>query len=225
MRISIVVPTLNEETWLDRCLDAVGTGTEVIVADGGSQDGTVARARARGAQVVNAPRGRGLQLNAGARAATGDILLFLHADTFLPPGALEHVGPTLAQGGVAAGCFRVHHVPERPHPPWFRLLLGLADVRARVARLPYGDQAVFTRRATFEAIGGYPDQPLMEDLELSRRLERLGRIVVLPHQVVVSARTFERSMFRHGLMLNTFPLLYRLGVPAKTLARWYHRGV
>jgi rSAM/selenodomain-associated transferase 2 len=225
LSLTVVVPTLDEGAWLSACLATLPAGFDVIVADGGSTDDTVAIAHEAGARVVHAEGGRGPQLNAGARAAQTPHLLFLHADVRLPSDPWDAVHAVLEDPTAAAGCFRVRHVPLSPRPLWFRALLRVADLRSRNARLPYGDQALFLQRQTFLAAGGYPDQPLLEDLELSRRLARLGRVVTLPDTVEVSARAFERGLLRHGLALNTFPLLHRLGVPTETLARWYRRAV
>ena len=221
----MVVPTLQEGAWLGACLAALPAGTEVIVADGGSSDDTVAVARTHGARVVQTARGRGPQLNAGAHTTKAEALLFLHADARLPPHALRLAATALQQPDVVAGCFRVRHVTTTPRSRLTRCLLRIADLRSRWTRLPYGDQALFLRREVFDAVGGFPDLPLLEDLEMSRTLAARGHIVTLPHEVLVSSRAFERGWIRHGLALLTFPLLFRLRVPAATLARWYRRGV
>jgi len=204
-------------------LDEVGRQgfDEVIVVDGGSRDRTIEIAsRAEAVRVLTAPRGRGPQQNAGAREATGEVLLFLHADTSLPAGARTRIEGTMADDGVVAGAFRVRTVADvgrnRLGP-----LLALADVRSRVTRLPYGDQALFVRRAVFERVGGFPDEPLMEDVALSRRLRAQGRIVTVPAIVRVSGRRFLAHPVTSTLALWTFPMLHRLGVPPRVLARWY----
>jgi GT2 family glycosyltransferase len=159
-------------------------------------------------------------MNAGARAASGDVLLFLHADVELPSGALRHVAEALADPGVVAGAFRTWTVPDAPG---HRLapLLHLADLRSRYTGLPYGDQAVFVRAGIFEQLGGYPEQPLMEDLEMSRRLRRAGRIRTVPANVRVSGRRFLSRPIYAFLVMNAFPVLYALGVSPARLARWY----
>lgn len=223
-RVSVVVPVLDEEARIGRQLRLLaGSGPwhEVLVVDGGSRDDTVDAARAvEGIRVLSAPRGRGFQMNAGARAATGDVLLFLHADVELPPDALRHVGEALADPDVVAGAFRTWTVPDAPG---LRLapLLHLADLRSRYTGLPYGDQAVFVRAATFERVGGFPEQPLMEDLELSRRLRREGRIRTVPARVRVSGRRFLSRPLYYFVLVNVFPFLYVAGVPPARLARWY----
>ncbi len=226
--VSVVIPTLDEGAWIGDCLAQFAGQAgdwELIVVDGGSGDETAGIARAAGAQVVEVPAGRGPQLNAGAAAATSDTLLFLHADARLPADAQALIHQTLTQPATAAGCFRTRHRPSPTRGPLFGGLVGLADLRSRWTRLPYGDQGLFLAARTFRQVGGYPDQPLMEDLELARRLRSHGRIATTPATIEVSARAFERGLLRHGLTLNTFPTLYRLGVSPETLARWYRRGV
>jgi rSAM/selenodomain-associated transferase 2 len=223
-QVTVVIPVLDEAARVARTLAAVRStlpAAEVVVVDGGSRDATVAIARAEpGVRVITAPRGRGAQLDAGARAATGDVLLFLHADVLLPPDAGAWIGRVLAQPDVVAGAFRIRTVAEgRRH--WMAPLLPLADLRARVTRLPYGDQALFVRREAFVAVGGYPDQPLLEDLELARRLWTVGRIVVAPAVVEVSGRRFLARPLRSTLAMHLFPLLYRAGVSPRVLAELY----
>jgi rSAM/selenodomain-associated transferase 2 len=224
MTLSVVVPVLDEARRIGEHLAAlrgVAGIDEVVVVDGGSRDDTLAIARrVPGVRVITAPRGRGVQLNAGARAARGDVLLFLHADAVLPPDAALLVGRALDDPGVVAGAFRLHTVAESG-ARWLGPLLRLADLRSRVTRLPYGDQAVFVRRAVFERVGGFPDQPLMEDVELARRLRRVGRISTVPGVVRVSGRRFLKHPVRAVLAMRAFPLLYRLGVSPARLARLY----
>ena len=223
--ISIVIPVLDEELRIGAALGAVAALAglhEVIVVDGGSTDRTVAIARAAGARVVPAPRGRGPQLNAGAAAATGDVLLFLHADTTLPGDAVVQVGRALASPDVVAGAFRTWTIADAPRP-WFAPLLHLADIRSRITRYPYGDQAMFVRTSAFHAVGGFPDVPLMEDLELSRRLWKHGRIHTCAASVRVSGRRFVARPLVYTALVNLFPLLHRAGVSPHTLARLYRQ--
>ena len=223
--ISVVMPVLDEERRIGAALSdlaALGGLHEVIVVDGGSTDRTVEIARSAGARIVIAPRGRGPQLNAGAAAATGDILLFLHADTTLPSDAAVHVRRALARPDVIAGAFRTWTVADEPRP-WFAPLLHLADIRSRITRYPYGDQAMFVRTSAFYAAGGFPDMPLMEDLELSRRLSKQGRIHTCAASVRVSGRRFVARPFVYTTLVNVFPLLYRAGVSPHALARLYRQ--
>ena len=222
--ISVIVPVLDEEARLGRRLAELaatpGLG-EVLVVDGGSADSTVAIAHTfSGVRLLSAARGRARQMNAGAAAAVGDVFLFLHADVSLPRDAAAWIVRTLADPRVVAGAFRTWTVPDGA-PSRLGPLLRLADIRSRVARFPYGDQAIFVRRDAFARAGGFPDQPLMEDLELSRRLRRLGRIATVPAVVRVSGRRFVTRPIRFTLIARTFPTLYRLGVPPRVLARFW----
>jgi rSAM/selenodomain-associated transferase 2 len=222
--LAVVVPVLNEEARIEGCLAALrvtpGVG-EIVVVDGGSRDRTVALARdAPGVRILIAPGGRGPQMNAGAGVATAAVLLFLHADVTLPGDAAARIAAALADRRVVAGAFRTHTAAEGARS-WVTPLLPLADLRSRMTRLPYGDQALFVRRSVFEAVGGFPDQPLMEDVELARRLRRVGRIVRVPAVVEVSGRRFAARPIASLLAMRVFPLLYRLGVPPQVLARLY----
>jgi rSAM/selenodomain-associated transferase 2 len=223
VKLSVIIPALDEAARIEAAVARLAAEPgidEIIVVDGGSSDDTAALAGRAGARVIAAPRGRARQQNAGARAASGDTLLFLHADAALPPGAAAVVDRQLATPKVIAGAFRTWHRAER----WGRrraALLHLADLRSRYSPRPYGDQAIHLRAATFERIGGFPEMALMEDLELSLRLRRLGRIAVAGERVEVSGRRFESAPLYQTALVNVFPLLYLLGVPPSVLARLY----
>jgi rSAM/selenodomain-associated transferase 2 len=221
--LSVIVPVLDEAARLQSSLDrlaALEGVDELLVVDGGSSDGTpdIVEAHAA-ARLVVAPRGRGRQLHAGARAAQGLVLWFVHADVQPPADAVAHIRRTLMRPGVVAGAFRTRTVADRP--TWIEPVLPLADTRARYTRTPYGDQALFCRADAYRAAGGFPPQPLHEDLELARRLRKVGRLRVCDAEVLVSARRYERSPFKTSVIMNSFPVLYRLGVPPEQLARWY----
>jgi rSAM/selenodomain-associated transferase 2 len=221
-RISVIIPVLDEETRIGSQLEALARLPvhEVIVVDGGSRDATVARARAGAtARLLVAPRGRASQMNAGARAASGNVLLFVHADVRLPDDAVRRVEEALSDSRVVAGAFRTWTVSEGRS--WLSPLLHLADLRSRYSGLPYGDQALFVRAEVFRQAGGFPEQPLMEDLELSRRLRRLGRIRIVHSRVTVSGRRFLARPVFYTLAVNLFPALYAAGVSAATLKRFY----
>ncbi len=223
-RVSVVMPVLDEARRISRALDdvlALPGRKEVIVVDGGSRDDTRALARAKPVRVIESTRGRARQMNAGAEIAAGDVLLFLHADTTLPSGALALALRALDDADVIAGAFRTWTVADADDVPWFAPLLHLADLRSRYTSLPYGDQAMFVRADAFRQAGGFPDQPLMEDLELSRRLRRRGRMVTVPARVRVSGRRFVARPLFHTVVMNTFPALYWLGVSPDRLAKLY----
>lgn len=224
LRISVIIPALDEGSCLgDRLADlsAVPDIQECIVVDGGSRDGTIQVARSfAGARVIAARRGRASQMNAGARRASGDVLLFLHADTSLPLDAARWIRDALDDPAVVGGAFRTWTVTEGRRT-WLSPFLHLADLRCRYSRLPYGDQAMFVRADAFWRLGGFPEQPLMEDLELSRRLRRLGRLRTVPAYVRVSGRRFLSRPLYYTLLVNIFPTLYRLGVAPRFMANLY----
>jgi rSAM/selenodomain-associated transferase 2 len=222
-RVSIVVPTLNEAAGLAAHLECLqplrACGCEVVVVDGGSTDGTVDVARPLADVVLRAPRGRGTQLNAGARAARGDVLLFLHADTRLPPHALAAVRAALAEGRHGWGRFDVEIAGRHPLLP---LVARLVSWRSRLTGIATGDQALFVRREHFEAVGGFPGIPLMEDVALSARLRRAGRPACLRLRVVTSGRRWEsRGVVRTILLMWWLRFLFWLGRDPARLARRY----
>jgi rSAM/selenodomain-associated transferase 2 len=223
LRLSVIIPVLNEEKAIESCLQRLQTyapHAQIIVVDGASGDRTVELARQFGdVQVLEAPRGRAPQMNAGAEIATGDVLLFLHADVELPPSAPRLIASALKRPGVVGGAFRTWTVSEGRSP--LKFLLHLADLRSRYSRSPYGDQAIFVRREIFQRLHGFPAQPLMEDLAFSQRLHGLGRVEILPASVRVCGRRFLARPIRYFLLTNIFPLLYRFGVSPHRMARWY----
>ena len=222
--ISIVIPTINEAENLPRTLAGVADrrDIELIIVDGGSTDSTCSIAERFGAKVLRSPLGRGMQLNVGAQAASGSILLFLHADTRLPSDFPELVRQSLEQTSVVAGAFRLRIDDPRRS---LRIVEWGVDLRSRRLHLPYGDQALFLRKNTFDQIGGFPDWPLLEDVEIVRRLRRRGRIVIVPTAVLTSARRWNRLGVVCTTVLNQIIiLLYRFGMSPHRLAAWYHRG-
>lgn len=222
--LSIVMPVLNEAEALPGVLAALHAqwvpGVQLVVADGGSTDGTVALAQAAGALVVAAPRGRARQMNAGVLAAQGGHLLFLHADTLLPAGALAAVQQALqASDPHAWGRFDVNIAGQHP---MLRVIAWFMNQRSRLTGIATGDQALFMTRAAFEAVGGFPDQPLMEDIELSARLKRLGAPQCLRLRVQTSGRRWEqRGLWRTMALMWRLRLAYWLGRSPDTLARRY----
>ncbi len=223
MRLSVIIPTLNEETVLGATLESVrraAPGSEIVIADGGSRDATLDVTRSfPGVRAVVAPRGRGPQMNAGAAAGTGDVLLFLHADTHLPPDAGTLVGSALADPRVVGGSFFLGF--DSSHP-----ILRLSSIASRlnVRWATYGDQACFFRRTAFEQVGGFAPVPLFEDVELQARVRRLGRCVKIQRPVTSSARRFLRvGVARQQLRNALLVAAYHLGVPPARLAVWYER--
>ena len=215
--ISVVIPALDEE---DRVADAVRSArdeAEVIVVDGGSADGTRAAAEAAGATVIASPRGRGVQLATGARAARGEWLVFLHADTRLEEGWAAALRSLPAE--AVGGAFRFALDPPRRAHRW--LEAGVA-LRCRLFRLPYGDQGLFARREAYFAIGGFRPLPLMEDVDLARRLVRAGRLAFPAVRAFTSARRFERrGLLATSLRNLSLLCLYFAGRAPDRLARLY----
>jgi rSAM/selenodomain-associated transferase 2 len=219
--LSLVIPTLNAERELAATLASLGTHApiaEVVVADGGSRDGTVAVARAAGARVVEAPRGRGSQLRAGAAASSSPWILFLHADTRLEASWRAAVVRHLATRPDAAGYFRFALDDPAPQA---RRVERLTRWRCRALAMPYGDQGLLIARTLYESIDGFAPVPLMEDVDLVRRLGR-ARLVALPAMAVTSAARYRRDGWWARPLRNLALLsLWRLGVPPTTLARLY----
>lgn len=222
-KISVVLPVLNEETVLEGTLQSLAhwraAGHEVIVADGGSSDATPAIARRLADRVVQAPRGRARQMNAGAEAASGDVLLFLHADTLLAPGADRALLEGLESHQCRWGHFDVRLSGTHP---LLRMVEYLMNLRSRLTGIATGDQAIFVARELFREAGGYPDIPLMEDVELSSRLKRRGPPLCLRERVVSSSRRWEsRGILLTIFLMWTLRLAYALGVSPARLAHWY----
>ena len=222
MRLSVVIPALNEAGAIAEAVrSATAGGAEVIVVDGGSADGTPERAAAAGATVLHSSPGRARQLAMGADRARGEAVLFLHADTRLPPGWSRGVEAALSDPGVAGGCFRL-----RFDPPTRVLAVVAWGVRLRVALfgLPYGDQALFVRRQVLERSGGVPQVPIMEDLDLVQAIRREGRLARLPLAIETSARRYRAAGTLRSVVRNTLALCaWRLGLDRDRIAAWYRR--
>jgi len=224
VNVSVVIPVWNERPNLPACVASVRAAlpaAEIIAVDAGSSDGSRAwLAAAPGVRLVDAPRGKGPQQNAGAAAAGGDVLLFLHADCELPAGSAKGLDGALADPKAAGGCFDVRFAERRP---WSLRALALGmNVRARILRRAYGDQALFVRRAVFERVGGFPDWPLFEDYELVRRFKRHGRFQVLPLPITLSARRFLKyGVWRTLALVFVLQLGFYLGISPRRLKRWF----
>jgi len=227
LRLSIVVPVLNEATVVSDVLGALQPlrerGHEVIVVDGGSGDGTVDTARPFVDRVLRSPPGRAIQMNAGARAASGDVLLFLHADTVPPANADRFILDGLRRSSRAWGRFDVQLSSGTPK---LRLVAFFMNQRSRLTGVATGDQAIFVCRTTFEQVGGFPALALMEDVALSVRLKRDSRPLCLRQRVVTSSRKWEREgIVRTVLLMWRLRLAFFFGADTASLARrYYGRG-
>ncbi|MCZ8164958.1 MAG: TIGR04283 family arsenosugar biosynthesis glycosyltransferase [Betaproteobacteria bacterium] len=223
--LSIVIPALNEAAAIEATLQALQPlrtrGVELVLADGGSSDTTAAQARPWVDSVVDAPRGRALQMNAGAAQARADVLLFLHADTRLPPLADVLVLQSM-QGPGGGACWGRFDVRIEGRPWMLRVVAWLMNLRSRLSGIATGDQAIFVTRAAFERVGGFPAQPLMEDIEISRRLKRLGPPACLNARVYTSGRRWEqRGVWRTIVLMWCLRWRYWRGESPARLAEAY----
>jgi rSAM/selenodomain-associated transferase 2 len=223
--VSVIVPALNEAGEINDLIDHVrmlesGRSAEIIVVDGDPAGGTIKAVRDGSVRRFTAEKGRARQMNFGAEKAQGDILLFLHADTLLPPSALTQTASVLDNERFVAGAFDLAFRTTRRI---FRLTERYVFFRTRLTRIPFGDQAIFIRRGYFNALGGFRDIPIMEDVDLMKRIRKGGgRIVIIPEKVMTSPRRYEKE----GVLSCTFrnwmlQFLFMLGVSPERLARWY----
>ncbi len=218
---SVIIPTLDEQHNIESCICSVSAQgvQEIIVADGGSEDDTARLAKAHGATLIPSERGRAKQMNAGASAATGDVLLFLHADCTLADGAIEEMRQQMIAPTTLAGYFR-QRIDNRH--PFYRLVEVGSNLRARWLRRPYGDQAMFFRSNFFYEIGGFPDVPIMEDLLIARNARARTRLKQMKHSATSSARRWERDGIWSQTLLNWEIAVSELcGIPLPDLASRY----
>jgi len=222
-RISIIIPTLNEATVIEDTLTRLPKSdtVEIVVVDGGSSDGTAERARKLGARVLSTAPSKAGQMNTGAAKAQGEVLLFLHGDTCLPDQFENKVLTALTRKGVSAGAFTLGIDSN----DWgLRFIERVANWRARLFKMPYGDQALFVSRQLFFEIGGFADYPIMEDFEFVRRLKKKGAIAILPESVKTSPRRWQNfGIFKTWLLNQIIVVAYLIGIPPQRLAFWYRR--
>jgi rSAM/selenodomain-associated transferase 2 len=222
-RISVIIPVLNESATIRAAIDSTlpSQNVEVIVVDGGSCDATRQIAQRQGVQVITSAAGRAHQMNVGAQAATGEILLFLHGDTRLPEGFDQLIRAALQNPQAMAGAFRLRiDAPQRR----FRWVEWGVNCRSALFQMPYGDQAIFLRAELFQKLGGFAEMPIMEDFELIRRLRRLGSVVMIKANVTTSARRWQRRGIVKTTLINQLMILgYGLGVSPARLAQLYRR--
>ena len=213
---------LNEALTIASTLDAVrrgAPGAEIVVVDGGSIDASVTTAQPLSDILINAPRGRARQMNAGAHASHGDALVFVHADTIVPSTFAANIASALSDSAVVGGRFDV--ALDASALP-YRIIGTMISLRSRISRTGTGDQAIFVRREVFDRLGGFPELELCEDLEFSRRLKRAGRVACLRARVTTSARRWSRDgVARTVLRMWLIRAMYLLGVPPARLKRMY----
>ncbi len=222
VKVSVVIPVLNEGLLIARAIQRAwqAGSDEVIVSDGGSTDATLEIVESENCKLIRSRRGRGNQLNAGAKAATGVIFLFLHADTWLEPAGCDQIRAAFeSDGSLVGGAFR-QHIENRK--PVYRLIERGNSLRAKWMEIPYGDQGIFIQRDVFQSLGGFPDVPLMEDYIFSKMLKKIGRPLLLPGPIHVDARRWEKNgPLRQTIRNWSICLSYRMGVPPSQLAKWY----
>ncbi len=221
--ISIIIPTYNEAENLSGFLpELLGVpDVEIVVVDGNSSDGTLNTATALGVKALSIPPDRALQMNAGAQAASSEILLFLHGDTRLPQGFTRKVHDILNQPGIVAGAFSLK-IDRKGYG--LRIIEMLVNFRSRFMQLPYGDQGIFLKASMFSAVGGFPALPILEDFELTRKLKRKGRIKILSQAATTSARRWKKLGLLRTTFINQAVIIgYLLGVDPKKLAGWYRK--
>ncbi|MFN6497997.1 MAG: TIGR04283 family arsenosugar biosynthesis glycosyltransferase [Nostoc sp. DedQUE01] len=222
-KISIIIPTLNEAANIKEAIATTQAriNIEFIVVDGGSSDDSVEIAQSLGVKVISSSVGRAVQMNAGAVAASGEILLFLHADTRLPAGFDEMICTALQQPGIVAGAFNLRIDASLLSLRWVELGVKW---RSHFCQMPYGDQAIFLTKALFQQIGGFAELPIMEDFELMRRLKAMGRIAIISTPVVTSARRWlQKGVFKTTLLNQIVIIAYLLGVSPERIRCWYRQ--
>jgi rSAM/selenodomain-associated transferase 2 len=225
MKVSIIIPALDDGEQLAKTLPTLrrfrDEGHELILVDGGSSDDTKEISAGRVDAILESDTGRAVQMNAGARRASGEILLFLHADTLLPEAAMKELLEKLPASGRRWGRFDVRLSGDRS---MFRLIERMINIRSRLSGIATGDQAIFVERRLFDEVGGYREMPLMEDVELSRRLKRGGPPLCLRQRVITSSRRWdERGTWKTILLMWRLRLAFALGADPGSLAKLWNR--
>jgi rSAM/selenodomain-associated transferase 2 len=220
-QISIIIPTLNEADNIQETINIIqcSNNVEIIVVDGGSEDKTLLIAKSLDIKVIISPPGRANQMNAGAMVASGEILLFLHADTRLPTNFDEMIRTTLAKPGIVAGAFAL----QINSPHWgLRLVEFGVKWRSHLWQMPYGDQAIFLTKDVFQQVGNFPQMPIMEDFELMRKLKSMGKIYLLPTPVITSPRRWlKRGILQTTILNQIIVIAYLLGISPHRIRNWY----
>lgn len=226
LKISVIIPVYDEAETIRSCIanvkECCGDNSEIIIVDGSTNGSTLSAVADGEAMLLASPPGRAVQMNYGAQKAAGDILIFLHVDTILPHAAGSLVRKALRAPCATAGAFKLgFDTPSRA----MKFITFLADLRCRIERVPYGDQAFFISKATFDELGGFPEIPLMEDVELFQTIKkRRLEIVILKESITTSARRYLSTGPLRCALRNTFlRLLHRVGVRTETLATLYRR--
>lgn len=226
MNFSVIIPTLNEEGYIEKTLQSIGKGVEIIVVDGGSNDDTVAIAEKFGARVIQSEKGRGVQQDIGASNAKGDVLLFLHADTILPSGWKDFIAVLLSNSNVIGGAFLlgIAGTDFKSVPISLRFIIKAANLRAKYLGLIYGDQGIFVKRDRFFSINGFKGLPIMEDVDFIRRLKKQGRVELIMEKVLTSERRWVKNGILQATVDNLFFLMmYYLGYSPERIYRLYYK--
>ena len=219
--VSIIIPVLNEVGTIAKIISTAQTGknVEIIIVDGGSNDGTIEVVKSLDVKLIYSLPGRSVQMNFGAKLATGNILLFLHGDTFLPLNFDELLREIIAKPNIIAGAFELG---IRGRKRSLRIVEIMVNWRSRYLQMPYGDQGIFLSAKVFEEVGGFPEIPIMEDFELIRKLKKRGQIAISSKPVLTSGRRWQQlGIFKTTLINQLVIIAYFLGVSPKRLGEWY----